>query len=69
MRLADSPEAAARGAEALVIATEWPEFSHVDFPSVKESMQSPLLFDGRNLLDPETMRNYGFEYHGIGRGV
>lgn len=67
--LAGSPEEAASGAEALIIATEWPDFAHVDFPAVKDSMQSPLLFDGRNLLDPETMRKYGFEYHGIGRGV
>jgi UDPglucose 6-dehydrogenase len=67
--LAGSPEEAASGAEALIIATEWPDFAHVDFPAVKNSMQSPLLFDGRNLLDPETMRKYGFEYHGIGRGV
>ncbi len=69
IKLVDSPEAAAVGAEALIIATEWPEFANVDFKAVKESMQSALLFDGRNLLDPETMNGHGFEYHGIGRGV
>ncbi|HRQ88019.1 MAG TPA: UDP-glucose/GDP-mannose dehydrogenase family protein [Bacteroidia bacterium] len=69
IRFAASPEEAAAGAEALVVATEWPEFSRVDFRKVRESMQSPLLFDGRNLLDPKTMRNYGFVYHGIGRGT
>jgi len=69
IKLVDSPEAAAVGAEALIIATEWPEFANVDFKAVKESMQSALLFDGRNLLDPETMNGHGFEYHGIGRWV
>lgn len=69
IKLVDSPEAAAVGAEALIIATEWPEFANVDFKAVKESMQSALIFDGRNLLDPETMNRHGFEYHGIGRGV
>lgn len=69
IRLVDSPEDAVEGADALVIATEWPEFSHIDFRAVKNLMHSPILFDGRNLLDPETMRNYGFEYHGIGRAV
>ncbi len=67
--LADSAEAAADGAEALIVATEWPEFGNADFVKVKDSMLAPLLFDGRNLLDPATMRNYGFEYHGIGRGI
>lgn len=69
IRYADSPEAAAEGAEALVIATEWPEFANANFAKVSGSMLSPLLFDGRNLLDPETMRRHGFEYHGIGRGI
>lgn len=69
IRLASSPEEAAKGAEALVIATEWPEFAHVDFRAVRESMLAPMMFDGRNLLDPDTMRKYGFDYHGIGRGT
>lgn len=69
IRLAASPEEAAEGAEALVIATEWPAFARVDFRKVKESMLSPLLFDGRNLLDPATMRKHGFDYRCIGRGA
>ena len=43
-------------AEALVIATEWNEFANVDLAVVKEKMRTPIVFDGRNLLDPETMR-------------
>lgn len=66
--LADSPEAAAKGAEAVIVATEWPEFANVDFNAVRELMLSPILFDGRNLLDPGTIETHGFDYEGIGRG-
>ena len=54
-------------AEALVIATEWNEFANVDLEIVKEKMTTPIVFDGRNLLDPETMRRLGFHYYSIGR--
>jgi len=63
----DGPLAAAEEAEALVIATEWHEFSAVDLDELKEKMHTPLIFDGRNLLDPETVRNFGFVYSSIGR--
>ena len=66
---ADSALAATEGAEALIIATDWPEFASADFDKVKENMTTGLLFDGRNLLDPRTMREQGFDYHGIGRGA
>lgn len=65
--LVASPLEAVEGAEALVIATEWPEFSNVDFGQVKQKMHTALLFDGRNLLDPVRMQNLGFDYQGIGR--
>lgn len=68
IRFAESAEDATDGAEALIVATEWPEFANANFAKVKEKMIAPLLFDGRNLLDPEKMRSQGFEYHGIGRG-
>ena len=55
------------GAEALVIATEWSEFANVDLAVVKEKMTTPIVFDGRNLFDPETMAKLGFHYHSIGR--
>ncbi|MDB4662338.1 UDP-glucose/GDP-mannose dehydrogenase family protein [Verrucomicrobiales bacterium] len=67
--LCGSPEEAAEGAEAVVIATEWPEFANVDFDKVRDSMIAPVMFDGRNLLDPKTMERFGFEYHGVGRGL
>lgn len=66
---AESPEAAVVDAEALIIATEWPEFENVDFKKVKDSMLSPMIFDGRNLLEPAMMEKFGFDYHGIGRGT
>ena len=69
IKIASSALEACDGAEALVIATDWPEFAALDFAEVKSRMVTPLIFDGRNLLDPETMHKHGFEYHGIGRGT
>jgi UDPglucose 6-dehydrogenase len=54
-------------AEALIIATDWNEFANVDLAVLKEKMRTPIVFDGRNLLDPETMRQFGFNYYSIGR--
>ncbi|MEO6871707.1 MAG: UDP-glucose/GDP-mannose dehydrogenase family protein [Chthoniobacterales bacterium] len=54
-------------AEALIIATEWAEFANVDLAAVKAKMHTPMIFDGRNLYDPETMRKLGFYYTSIGR--
>jgi UDPglucose 6-dehydrogenase len=64
---ADSPLAAVEGAEALVLATEWSEFANVDLAALKEKMATPMIFDGRNLFDPQTMATLGFYYHSIGR--
>ncbi len=66
-RFADSPLDAAKDAEALVIATEWKEFHHVDLARLKEVMHTPMIFDGRNLLDPQTAKSFGFTYTSIGR--
>lgn len=64
---ADSPLAAAQDAEALIVATEWKEFASVDLAELKKRMHTPLIFDGRNLLDPTTARSFGFTYTSIGR--
>ena len=69
IRFAQSPLDAAQGAEALAIATEWSEFASVDLADLREAMLTPLIFDGRNLLDPTAARDFGFQYRGIGRGV
>jgi UDPglucose 6-dehydrogenase len=66
-RFCENALAAADGAEALVIATEWAEFANVDLGVVKEKMTTPIVFDGRNLFDPSTMAKMGFRYHSVGR--
>jgi len=66
-KFANSALEAAEGAEALIIATEWSEFANVDLEEVKKKMTTPIVFDGRNLFDPETMAKLGFHYHSIGR--
>jgi len=64
---ADSAYAAIEGADALVIATEWNEFRRPDFARMKKLLKSPVVFDGRNLYTPETMKQKGFAYYSIGR--
>ncbi len=66
-KFAESALETVKGAEALIIATEWAEFANVDLAVVKENMTTPIVFDGRNLFDPETMAKLGFHYHSIGR--
>lgn len=65
----ESALAAAEGADALLIVTEWPEFAGVKLSDLKKKMRSPLIFDGRNLFDPAKMKAAGIEYHCIGRNV
>lgn len=59
---------ALKGADALVIVTEWNEFRRPDYVRMKSLMKRPVIFDGRNIYDPKVMRENGFEYYGIGRG-
>ena len=66
---AANPEEALDAADALVIVTEWKAFKSPDFDGMKERLKAPLIFDGRNLYEPETMREIGIEYHAIGRGI
>jgi len=66
-QFASSALEAVADAEALVIATEWNEFANVDLAVLKGKMRTPIVFDGRNLLDPGTMGRLGFHYHSIGR--
>ncbi len=67
VKLAPSPLEAVEGAEALLLATEWKEFASQDFAAVKSKMHTPLVFDGRNHLNPKIMREMGFVYHAVGR--
>ncbi|MFL6585150.1 MAG: UDP-glucose dehydrogenase family protein [Chthoniobacterales bacterium] len=66
-KFAQSALEAVEGAEALVIATEWDEFANLDLALLKQRMTTPIVFDGRNLLDPATMAQLGFHYYSIGR--
>jgi UDPglucose 6-dehydrogenase len=65
--MCDSPLDALDDADAAVIVTEWPEFADLDLEQVKRRMKRPVIIDGRNLLDPATVRAAGFVYEGIGR--
>jgi UDPglucose 6-dehydrogenase len=56
------------GADALIIVTEWSLFRSPDFAALRQQLQQPLIFDGRNLYDPEYLRQQGFVYYAIGRG-
>jgi UDPglucose 6-dehydrogenase len=67
LEFADSAMAALDGADALIIVTEWKEFRSPDFDAVRRSLKQPVIFDGRNLYDPATVRGQGFEYFAIGR--
>ena len=67
--LADSAMEAVEGADALVLVTEWTEFRSPDFPGMHQSMKSPIIFDGRNVYEPDQMEKHGFKYFGIGRGL
>jgi len=58
---------AVEGADALVVATEWNEFREPDFGRVKSLMRQPAVFDGRNIYNPQVLREMGFHYEGIGR--
>jgi UDPglucose 6-dehydrogenase len=63
----ESAYAAAEGADAIALVTEWNEFRYLNLERLRRLLRRPLVFDGRNLWEPERMRRLGFEYHSIGR--
>ena len=65
---AENPLSACEGADALVIVTEWKEFRSPDFDVIKAKLKSPVIFDGRNLYEPQAMQDSGMHYVAIGRG-
>ena len=67
LHYATSPMDALQGADALAIVTEWKEFRSPDFDAIKATLKSPVIFDGRNLYEPATVRRHGLEYYAIGR--
>src|SRR5438270_1134260 len=64
---ADSPYAAATGADGVALITEWNEFKFLNLERLRTVMRRPLVFDGRNVWEAERMRRLGFEYYSIGR--
>jgi UDPglucose 6-dehydrogenase len=67
VELADSAMGAVAGADAVVLVTEWPEFRELDWHAVREAMKGDLVVDGRNALEPPSVRAAGLTYEGVGR--
>ena len=65
----ENPYEAAEGADAIFIATEWPEFRTPDFEKLSASLKSKVIFDGRNVYELNVMKEQGYEYYSIGREV
>jgi len=68
VEMIDSPYKLAEGCDLLMVTTEWNEFRQLDLKRIKKAMNSPVLFDGRNIYDPKKMKELGFQYRGVGRG-
>ena len=66
---ANSAYEAARGADALLILTEWEEFANLDLNRLRQELKYPIIIDGRNLYDPEMMAAEGFSYYSVGRAA
>jgi len=68
LELCPSAGQALQGADALAIVTEWREFRSPDFDLIKDRLSEPVIFDGRNLYDPDLVEGLGIQYYAIGRG-
>ncbi|MBI2637979.1 UDP-glucose/GDP-mannose dehydrogenase family protein [Candidatus Peregrinibacteria bacterium] len=67
LKICKKPEEVALKADALLILTEWEEFKNLPWPLIKKKMRDAIIFDGRNLINPQSIRKYGFKYMSIGR--
>jgi len=65
----DNPYDALEGADALMVVTEWNRFRNPDFERIRKALRQPVIFDGRNLYEPERMKELGFTHYTIGRGT
>jgi UDPglucose 6-dehydrogenase len=68
LKLVGTKEAALEKADALIICTEWKNFRAPNFELIKSALSNPVVFDGRNLYEPERMCEEGFDYYAVGRG-
>ncbi|MCX7609291.1 MAG: UDP-glucose/GDP-mannose dehydrogenase family protein [Anaerolineales bacterium] len=64
----DDPYQMAEGCDALIVVTPWNEFKHLDLARIKQLLKTPVLFDARNIYNPQEVRSLGFKYRAIGRG-
>ena len=69
LTLCDTKESALKGADSLIIVTEWQEFKAPDFDFIKQQLKSALIFDGRNLFSPKLMSKKDISYYSIGRSI
>jgi len=65
----DNPYDALEGADALMVVTEWNRFRNPDFERIRQALKQPVIFDGRNLYEPDRMAEFGFTHYTIGRGT
>lgn len=68
VEMAEDAYSLAKESDALIVVTEWNEFKQLDLERIHDLMRQPVIFDGRNIYEPEKMRALGFEYWGVGRG-
>jgi len=68
VKMFPDPYSMAEDCDALMVITEWNEFKQLDRKRIRKIMKTPIFFDGRNIYDPEEMKNLGFKYRGLGRG-
>lgn len=68
LTLVETPYEVAKDADVLIVMTEWNEFKNLDMERIHSLLKTPIIVDGRNLYKPETMRELGFVYRGVGRG-
>jgi UDPglucose 6-dehydrogenase len=69
VEMCDDPYTLSTGCDALMVITEWNEFKQLDLEKIKGLLNSPIIFDGRNIYDPWMMNKMGFQYRGMGRGI
>ena len=67
LKLCDNPDEVLESADALIVLTEWNVFRSPDFTKIKTALSNPVIFDGRNVYDPDNMKELGFKYYSIGR--
>jgi UDPglucose 6-dehydrogenase len=67
LKIEDDALAAAKDTDAVVLVTEWAAYKKIDFKKLKATVKAPVVFDGRNHLDPAALKALGFTYAGVGR--